>query len=67
MYTLNVISEVSPDHFLPHIQSMVFLFSNTLNSVEDLGSPLAYYTILTMDHFIPVAAGDQAVNHIFMQ
>lgn len=67
MYTLSVISEVSPDQFLPHAQSMGVLFSNVLNSVQDLGSRLAYYTVLTMNHFVPLAVVDQAVNHIFVQ
>ena len=62
MYTLSVITEVSPDQFLNHAQSMAFLFSNILNSVQDLGSPLAYYTIITMIHFVPLAEGDQGVS-----
>ncbi|PNF17098.1 hypothetical protein B7P43_G16108, partial [Cryptotermes secundus] len=67
MYTLSVISEVSPDQFLPHAQSMGVLFSNVLNSVQDLGSRLAYYTVLTMNHFVPLAVVDQALVIVYHQ
>lgn len=62
MYTLSVITEVSPDQFLPYVTSVVFLFSNMLNSVQDLSSPLAFYTVLTMKHIVPLAGGDQQVS-----
>ena len=64
MYTLSVITEISPDQFLPHVSSLAVLFSNMLNSVQDLSSPLAYYTVLTMIHFVPLAEGDQSVSCI---
>jgi hypothetical protein len=64
MYTLSVITEISPDQFLPHVASMAVLFSNILNSVQDLSSPLAYYTVLTMIHFVPLIEGDQSVSCI---
>ncbi|XP_069698314.1 importin-4-like [Periplaneta americana] len=67
MYTLNVITEISPDQFLPHAPSMAFLFSSMLNSVQDLSSPLAYYTILTMIHFVPLAEGDQGLANVYHQ
>jgi len=64
MYTLNVITEISPDQFLPHASSLAVLFSNMLNSVQDLGSPLAYYTVLTMIHFVPLVEKHQSVSCI---
>lgn len=64
MYTLSVVTEISPDQFLPHVASMAVLFSNMLNSVQDLSSPLAYYTVLTMIHFVPLVEGDQSVSCI---
>lgn len=64
MYTLSVITEISPDQFLPHVSSLTVLFSNMLNSVQDLSSPLAYYTVLTMIHFVPLVEGDQSVSCI---
>ncbi|XP_067002902.2 importin-4 [Anabrus simplex] len=67
MYTLSVITEVSPDQFLPHVQSVVYLFANTLNSAQDLGSPLVYYTLLTMIHFVPLIEGDQAMVNVYHQ
>lgn len=67
MYTLSVITEVSPDQFLPHASSIAFLFSNMLNSVQDLGSSLAYYTVITMIHFVPLAEGDQGLVNVYHQ
>ncbi|KAJ9579600.1 hypothetical protein L9F63_004785, partial [Diploptera punctata] len=67
MYTLSVITEVSPDQFLPHSSSMAFLFSNMLNSLQDCSSPLAYYTVITMIHFVPLAEGDQGLVNVYHQ
>lgn len=61
MYTLNVITEISPDQFVPHVSSLAALFSNMLNSVQDLSSPLAYYTVLTMIHFVPLVERHQSL------
>jgi hypothetical protein len=64
MYTMSVITDIAPDQFLPYIPSVAFLFSNVLNSLQDPGSALAYYTLLTMIHIVPLAAGDQGVSHV---
>lgn len=61
---MSVITDISPDQFVPYVSSVAFLFSNVLNSLQDPGSALAYYTVLTMIHFVPLAEGDQGVSHI---
>lgn len=61
---MSVITDISPDQFLPFISSVAFLFSNVINSLQDPGSALGYYTVLTMIHFVPLAERDQRVSHI---
>jgi hypothetical protein len=67
VYTLSVIPEVTRKQFLPYAKSVAFLLSNTLNSVQDFGSPLAYYTVLTMIHFAALAGGEQASVNMYQQ
>jgi hypothetical protein len=46
---------------------MAILFVNVLNSVEDHGSPLAYYTVSTMINLVPFIGGDQVVSYSLKQ
>ncbi|XP_021926547.1 importin-4-like isoform X1 [Zootermopsis nevadensis] len=67
MYTMSVITDISPDQFLPFISSVAFLFSNVINSLQDPGSALGYYTVLTMIHFVPLAERDQRLLNVYHQ
>ncbi|XP_071445043.1 importin-4-like [Hetaerina americana] len=67
MYTLSVITEISPDQFEKHLSSMMFLFNGTLNSLQDLGSPLAFYTVLTLNSLVPVIGSDANVQSMLNQ
>nr|CAD7413649.1 unnamed protein product [Timema poppensis] len=67
MYTLSMITEISSDQFLPHASSLVHMLANTLNQLENLSSPLSYYTLLTMIHIVPLVEGDQALANLFTQ
>ncbi|CAG2058168.1 unnamed protein product [Timema podura] len=67
MYTLSMITEISPDQFLPHASSLVYMLANTLNQLQNLSSPLSYYTLLTMIHIVPLVEGDQALANLFTQ
>nr|CAD7413427.1 unnamed protein product [Timema cristinae] len=67
MYTLSMITEISSDQFLPHASSLVYMLANTLNQLENLSSPLSYYTLLTMIHIVPLVEGDQALANLFTQ
>lgn len=62
MYTLSIITEVSPDQFLTHSTSIACLFGNMMSAIHDLTSPIIYYTIITMIHLLPVYEGDRAVS-----
>lgn len=62
MYTLSIMTEISIDQYIPHAESFGFLFTNTLNGLHDLGSDLAYYTLVTMKNFSLVIEGHQQVR-----
>ncbi|KAG8238815.1 hypothetical protein J437_LFUL010529 [Ladona fulva] len=67
MYTLSVITKSCPDQFEKHISSLMFLFNNTLNSLEDLGSPVAFYIIITINNLIPVIGSDNNLQSMLSE
>lgn len=54
-------TEISKSTYLEHAQSFAILFTNTLNSITEPNSNLAYYTVLTMNNLVPVIGGHQQV------
>ncbi|XP_048515338.1 importin-4-like isoform X2 [Athalia rosae] len=52
---------------LPHAQSLAFLLGNTLNGLQDLGHPVAYYVLLTLMHLVPLIEGNQAMVNAYHQ
>lgn len=62
MYTLSIMTEIAAEQYIPHAETFAFLFQNILNNVPDLSCDLAYYTILTMKHFVVIIGGHQQVK-----
>ncbi|XP_046413500.1 importin-4-like isoform X1 [Neodiprion fabricii] len=67
MYTLSTMTEVAPQAYLPHAQSVVFLLENTLNGLQDLGHPVAFYVLLTLTHLVPLVEGNQPMVNSYHQ
>lgn len=57
-------TEVAPEAYLTHAGSLVLLLGQTLNSVQDLGHPVAYYVLKIMQNLVLLVEGDQMVNYM---
>ncbi|XP_046390558.1 importin-4-like [Ischnura elegans] len=67
MYALSVVTEISSEQFESHLSSLMVLFNNTLNSLQDLGSLLGFYTILTLNSLVPVIGTDANLQSMLSQ
>lgn len=57
-------TEIAPDAYLAHAGSLAVLLGQTLNSVQDLGHPVAYYVLRIMQNLTPLVEGNQIVSCI---
>lgn len=57
-------TEVAPDAYLTHTGSLAILLGQTLNSLQDFGSPVAYYVLRIMQNLVPLVEGDQMVSRV---
>lgn len=62
MYTLATMTEIAPSAYFVYAESVVVLLSQTLNNLQDLGNPIAYYVIQTLQNLIPLVEGNQNVR-----
>lgn len=64
-YTLSIMTEIAPDTYSIHAVSLANLLGQTLNSLQDLGNPVAYYILKTMQSLVPFVEGNQRVSCIY--
>lgn len=64
MYTLSIMTEISKGSYIEHAEALGTLFTNILNSLQDLvsGANVAYYTVITMKNLASVIKGHQHVS-----
>ncbi|KAL6263562.1 hypothetical protein P5V15_006351 [Pogonomyrmex californicus] len=63
LYTLAIMTDITPDAYASHARSLVMLLAQTLSSLQNLGNPAAFYILSTLRHLIPIAKHDDtAVN-----
>ncbi|KAK4877680.1 hypothetical protein RN001_010186 [Aquatica leii] len=65
MYALSIMTEISKDSYIIHLESFAMLFNTTFNSLTALNCDLAYYTVLTMKHLVPIIAGHQQMTTLY--
>lgn len=63
-YTLSVMTEIAPDAYLTHAESLTVLLSQTLNSLQNLGNPVAFYVLRIMLNLVPLIGNNQTVSLI---
>ncbi|XP_076248556.1 importin-4 [Calliopsis andreniformis] len=66
-YTLSVMTEVAPDAYLTHAGSLAVLMGQTLNGLQDLTHPVAYYVLKIMQNLIPLVEGNQMMVNAYQQ
>jgi hypothetical protein len=62
MYTLSVMTEMAPNAYLPHVQTVMELLNNTLNTFSELANPVSCYILDTMLHLVPLIEGNQIAS-----
>lgn len=55
-------TEIAPSAYFVYAESVVVLLSQTLSNLQDLGNPVAYYVIQTLQNLIPLVEGNQNVR-----
>ncbi|XP_011860165.1 PREDICTED: importin-4-like [Vollenhovia emeryi] len=65
LYTLSVMTDITPDAYTSHARSLVMLLAQTLSTLESLGNPAAFYILDTLRHLIPVATHDETIVHTY--
>ncbi|XP_043248077.1 importin-4-like [Colletes gigas] len=66
-YTLSIMTEMAPDTYLPHAESLMGLLNQTLSSLDDLGDPVAYYVLRTLQNLVPLVQGYQMMVNAYHQ
>lgn len=54
MYTLSVMTEIAPEAYIDHAQSIIVLLQQTLSSLQNFGNPVTYYLIKVLLHLVPL-------------
>ncbi|XP_060832672.1 importin-4-like [Bombus pascuorum] len=66
-YTLSIMTEIAPDAYVTHAASLAILLGQTLNSLQDLGNPVAYYILKIMQSLVPLVEGNQMMVNAYHQ
>ncbi|XP_076287223.1 importin-4 [Lasioglossum baleicum] len=61
-YTLSIMTEVAPDAYDTHAGPIIALLGQTLNSLQDLGHPVAHYILRIMQNLVPLVQDQRIVN-----
>ncbi|XP_050478225.1 importin-4-like isoform X2 [Bombus huntii] len=66
-YTLSIMTEIAPDVYSIHAVSLANLLGQTLNSLQDLRNPVAYYILKIMQSLVPFVEGNQMMINAYHQ
>ncbi|XP_014468024.1 PREDICTED: importin-4-like [Dinoponera quadriceps] len=68
IFTLSVMTEVTPDTYVMHAKSLAVLLARTLSGLqENLGNPVSYFILKTMKNLIPLVEHDQVMVNTYSQ
>ncbi|KAK0087613.1 hypothetical protein PV325_000560 [Microctonus aethiopoides] len=67
MYTLATMTEIAPEIYLAHAQSICGLLGQTFASLQEYGNPVAFYIIQTMLYLSPLVEGNQIMINAYNQ
>uniref|UniRef100_T1IFX5 Importin N-terminal domain-containing protein n=1 Tax=Rhodnius prolixus TaxID=13249 RepID=T1IFX5_RHOPR len=66
-YTCCILLETSPISFLPHANSFTLLFKNTMSSLTDKASPVAFFAVLGLTFLAPIVKGNKELNKLYSE
>lgn len=62
MYTLATMTEIAPDAYVVHAESLMTLLGEVMSRQGGSGNATAYYVLQTMLHLVPLVEGNQVVS-----
>ncbi|XP_011501436.1 PREDICTED: importin-4-like [Ceratosolen solmsi marchali] len=65
MYTLSIMTEIAPNTYLHHVQTVMELLNNTLNTFTELANPVSCYILDTMLNLVPLIGGNQIIVNAY--
>lgn len=66
-YTLATMTEIAPEIYLAHAQSLMTMLGETLSGLHELGNPVSFYIIRIMLHLAPLVEGNQIMVNAYNQ
>lgn len=66
MYTLSITSGMCHGSFMKYFDSLGPLFLNTLKSIDDFSSNIAYHTLISMKNLTPTIVNHKQVSLILL-
>lgn len=57
-YTLSIMTEIAPAAYLNYAASLTLLMAETFKTLQDFGSPIAYYVLKIMQTLVPFVERD---------
>ena len=66
--TFSILTDVAPDQFVPHLETICGLFTQALVVTESSGNmatPVLYNILLAMAHLVPYIIGHNGAEHIY--
>ena len=66
--TFSILTDVAPDQFIPHLETICSLFTQALVVTESSGNmanPVLYNILLAMAHLVPYIIGHNGAEHIY--
>ncbi|XP_043285826.1 importin-4-like [Venturia canescens] len=67
MYTLAKITEISPDAYIGHAQSIMTLLAQVMQSLGEMGTMTAFYILQTMLNLVPLVDGNPMMVNLYHQ
>ena len=66
MYTLSIITDITPESFESNLELFSFLFCKMFQDVSDKSSSIIYYTVMTMIYILQISHGNEKVIFLFV-
>ena len=66
--TLSILTETSPDSFIPHLETIGMFVSQALMVTEqanNMANPVIFNILMSMSHLVPYIIGNNAAEHIY--
>ncbi|XP_020296536.1 importin-4-like [Pseudomyrmex gracilis] len=63
--TLSIMTEIRTNVYASHARSLTVLLAQTLNNLQNLGHPVAYYVLATLKNLVPLIRDDKMMVNTY--